>query len=173
MATRTNDTVEKLIALCQLDIDAIHAYEQALPHLDDAAARRALESFKGDHARHVADLSRVITALGGTPPDLTKDFKGFLIQGMTAVQSVVGTKGALLAMKTNEHLTNKAYAGAMSATLPPEAAQVVQRNYDDEKRHLAYIERALEGDTARDDVVENVVPRGAGFTSGIQPGVPM
>lgn len=65
--------------------------------------------------------------LQGTPPDLTADFKGFFIKGFTALRSMIGAKGALQAMETNERLTTSTYEKASGlgwpATLPQSSAQ--------------------------------------------------
>ena len=72
--------------LIQLDIDAIRAYQEAIDSSQDATVRGKLESFKGDHERHIADLSAVVEQLGGTPAQ-TRDLVGSLIEWFTAVRS--------------------------------------------------------------------------------------
>jgi len=139
-----NTVVNDLISLVQLDIDAIHAYEQAIERVTVDSVRTQLNVFKADHHRHVTDLSTEIRKLGGTPPTFSKDFKGYLIQGFTALRSVTGTEGALKAMETNEKLTNSTYEKAVTWNIPVEVRQIVQRNLEDERRHLSYIRQAIE-----------------------------
>ncbi|MCM2322285.1 MAG: ferritin-like domain-containing protein [Oligoflexia bacterium] len=127
--------IGQLNSLIQLDVDAIHAYDQAIEKIDVEPIRDELEGFKKDHHRHVEELTNAVRRMGGEPVKYERD--------LTALRSVTGTEGALRAMKSNEKLTNKTYRRALGWILPPEVYDVVRRNRDDEVRHLAYIERAL------------------------------
>ena len=139
-----NQTViKKLSSLVHLDIDAIHAYDQAIQKIDVMEVRSQLDQFKADHQRHVDDLSAVIRRLGGEPPTFSPDFKGYLIQGFTALRSVTGTEGALKAMDTNEKLTNRNYESALSWDLASDVMDIIRRNREDERRHLAYVEEQI------------------------------
>ncbi|QKT03136.1 ferritin-like domain-containing protein [Ectothiorhodospiraceae bacterium 2226] len=148
------DVAERLVALAQLDIDAVHAYGQALEHVGDPDIHARLSEFRADHERHIESLTDLIRGLGERPPSLSRDFKGFFIEGFTALRSLSGTEGALEAMKTNESLTNHRYNDALAIPLPAEVRAVVQRNLADEERHLAYIEQAL-----RERAWERAAPR--------------
>ncbi len=141
----SGDMVKNLNSLIQLDIDAVHAYGQAMKNVDDPVIKGRLTDFQGDHQRHITDLSSVVRKMGGTPPNFSPDFKGFLIQGFTAIRSATGTVGALKAMEMNEKLTNRTYSNALGWSLTPEAKLVVERNYSDEKRHLEYVQNNLKG----------------------------
>lgn len=139
--------------LIQLDIDAVHAYGQAIDSIDDATLRARMQEFQSDHERHVRELSQCVREHGGTPIEHKRDLKGFLIEGMTAIRSATGTKGAFKAMKTNELLTNRSYDKALAEDLPPRVRDLVMRNRDDERRHLQFIESYLGSktqDTVRD-----------------------
>lgn len=139
--------------LIQLDIDAVHAYGQAIESVEDVVIRGRLLEFQNDHERHIRELGQVVREQGGTPIEHKRDLKGFLIEGMTAIRSATGTRGALKAMKSNEMLTNRKYDKALEEDLPPRVRDLVLRNRDDERRHLQYIESCLAGrsaDTMRD-----------------------
>ncbi|MGE4232376.1 MAG: DUF2383 domain-containing protein [Bacteriovoracia bacterium] len=137
------ELIKKLNSLIQLDVDAIHAYDQAIDKIDIPSIRDKLSEFKTDHERHVTDLSRCVKDLDGKPIEFSRDFKGFVIEGMTALRGFLGTEGALKAMKTNENLTNSTYEKALSWDLPEDARSLIEQNFDDEKRHLKYIEDCL------------------------------
>jgi uncharacterized protein (TIGR02284 family) len=137
------EMAQKLGSLVQLDIDAIHAYKEAIEEIDVSEIRQQLSSFQSDHSRHVQELSDLIRHLGETPPEFSRDFKGFLIQGFTALRSISGTEGALKAMRSNEKLTNSTYDQARSWKLEPTARELVEKNYRDEQRHLQYIEETI------------------------------
>lgn len=144
MAVDNKVLCDHLISLAQLDIDAVHAYSQAIDRIDVQDIKDQLSRFRQDHERHVRDLSPVINRLGGMAPEFKPDFKGFLIQGMTTLRSVTGTEGALKAMKMNEQLTNKTYDTALGWELPADVRSIVEKNRDDERRHLAYITECIE-----------------------------
>lgn len=143
MALDTGTVIKRLKKLMQLDVDAVRAYEQALKHIDDPKIHAAIDSFKDDHQRHIGDLAGAISSLGAQPPSLKPDVKGVFLEGFTALRSATGQEGALKAMKGNEKLTNRSYAEALKDPLPADVEALVRRNYEDEQRHLAYIERVL------------------------------
>jgi uncharacterized protein (TIGR02284 family) len=138
----TEKLIDRLNDLIQLDVDAVHAYDEAISACEIPFVKQQLTDFRGDHERHVDDLSAEVSRLGGEPK-IKRDVKGFLIKGFTAVLSH-GDHSALLAMRGNEELTNKTYESAANETLPPPILAIVQRNWADEKRHLAWIKDAID-----------------------------
>lgn len=139
------DVIDHLQALIKLDIDAIHAYDQAIKRIEQPLFRDRLVTFQEDHRRHVDDLSAKMRELGETPPAFTPDFKGFFLEGFTALRSMTGTKGALEAMETNERLTTSRYEKASSLDFPSDIAILIKQNYADEQRHLSFIREAIAG----------------------------
>lgn len=137
------EIADKLKSICQLDIDAIHAYAQSLEHIEESDIKKTIAKFQSDHARHVKELSDMIRSYGDQPPEFSKDFKGFLLQAFAAVRSVSGTEGSLKALRGGEKMTNQAYADAVSQGFPPMVLVLLKRNYDDEQRHLSYIDQCL------------------------------
>ena len=140
----TKDIIEKLGDLCRLDHDAVRAYDRAIAKIDVAAIRSQLERWKGDHERHMVAINDVIERLGGLAVYPTQDVKGVLMESMTLLRAATGTKGALKAMRTNEHLTGRAYQRVLDCDLPAFVRAVVQNNRADEELHLLYLERAIE-----------------------------
>lgn len=140
----TKDILKHLEKLCRVDIDAVGSYEQAIQNVDDHTIRQKLEEFKGDHERHYHELSDHMKKHGGEPPEYKPDFKGFMLQGFTAIRAATGTEGALKAMESNENTTNKHYSEAIEHDWPDDIMQVIQKNWQDEQRHLDYIERTLQ-----------------------------
>jgi hypothetical protein len=102
-----------------------------------------LTGFREDHLRHIQDLSVAIRKAGGVPPG-GPDLPGLGIEAFTATLSLTGTGGALMAMQGNEIVTNDAYANALSRRLPDDIRSMVERNAEDEERHLASIRGQLE-----------------------------
>lgn len=138
------DHVDKIKSLIKLDIDAAAAYEEALEHIETPSIHKTMNMYRDDHQRHVDVLSRLLRDAGEVPPERTKDIKGFFIEGFTSLRSVTGEDGALKAMLSNEKITNRKYQDAYDNwDLEPEALAIVSDNYEDERRHLSYIEDVL------------------------------
>jgi rubrerythrin len=135
--------LNELKSLTHLDIDAVHAYTAAIDRIDLADVKEKLTQFRGDHERHISDLSALILLMGEEAPKRTLDFKGFLIEGFTAIRSMIGNESAIRAMKGNEELTNRTYGRALDLELPENVRVVVKRGFDDETRHLEYINQSI------------------------------
>lgn len=169
------NVIDELVGLAQLDFDAIHAYELAIERIDPqhADVRIELESYREDHQRHVVELNAVIALLGGEPPELGRDLKGVLIDGLTKLRAATGTVGALKAMRMNEKLTNRSYQKALDMDMPPVARDLVELNFEDERRHLSGIQAMLmrlhdlDVDADVDDDADE------GIDTGVTPGVRM
>jgi uncharacterized protein (TIGR02284 family) len=142
---QNGEIVTRLNHLIQVDIDAINAYSQAILALEPGPVRDQLSAFRGDHERHVVDLSRIVREHGGSPRE-RRDLMGFMVEGFTAASSALGATAALTAMRSNEELTSRTYERAMTLDFPADAKAVVARNYDDELRHREYISRQLRGE---------------------------
>ncbi len=134
----TSKLVEKLNDLIKLDVDAIHVYDQSIAACSIDELKRGLTDFRAEHDRHVRELSDCVRQLGGQP-DVRRDWKGFVIGGFTAIVSQ-GDHSSLVAMQTNEELTNSYYRRALELEgLPPDVRSLLEKNFADEQRHLAWI----------------------------------
>ena len=134
---------DQLNSLIKLDVDAMHAYLQAIQHIDYTPVREKLGQFLEDHERHAVKLAELVRDMGEESTEFSRDFKGFFLEGITSLMSVTGIKMALEAMRMNEKLTNRTYKEALDGDLPPNVRMVVGDNYGDERRHLEYIEQVL------------------------------
>ena len=143
--------LKDLCSLAQLDIDAVFAYSAAIEKVDVEAVKVTLERFKKHHERHISELSLIIARLGGTPPSLSLDFKGYLIEGLTRIRSTSGTSGALKAIHGNELLTNSIYEKALSWDLPIDILELIRKNKKDEEIHLGFIDAAVENQVWKSD----------------------
>jgi rubrerythrin len=135
--------VAKLRSLAQLDADAVGAYDAAIARVNEPLVRERLNDFRVDHVRHVQDLNALIQQFGGEPVELKPDLKGTAMKGLTAVTSMMGTEAALVAMLGNEEFTNRAYALALQFDWSPEVRSLIQKNREDEYRHLTWIRDAV------------------------------
>jgi rubrerythrin len=136
-------SISSLQSLLHLDMDAIKAYDQAIKACEHENVASQLRQFRGDHERHVRDLSEELRKLG-EQPDVRTDVKGFFIEKFTAITSI-GTRSALMSMMGNEGLTNARYKAASELQdLPDSTKAVIRANYADEQRHLQWIRTALD-----------------------------
>lgn len=143
MTANSSQLIKHLNALIALDFDAIEAYEAAIARLHAAADKAQLAQFLVDHRRHVADLAPLVQECGGTPP-AKADFKRILTEGKVVLAGLGSDQAVLRAMKSNEETTTKTYRKATEdAGLPLEVRTVVERNFSDEQRHLAWLEQRL------------------------------
>ncbi len=140
----SKDMVEQISDLVKLDWDAAECYDRAMEKMETPDVHQNIHSFADDHRRHVDRLSEYLESIGETAPEKSKDIKGYLMEGFAAIRSSTGEIGALKALHTSEKMTNKAYREAVeNENLGDEAMRIVMDNYDDEKRHIAYIEEVL------------------------------
>lgn len=137
-----NRIIDRLNELIALDHDAVGAYEAAIERIDVEFLRSRLREFQDDHRRHIQELSGVVTGLGGKPRE-KPDVKGFALKGFTAITSMMGNEAALKAMQGNEKLTNRTYEQALKESWPEDVRGIIERNFRDEQRHLAFIEESL------------------------------
>jgi len=140
----THDIVKELRSLCQLDIDAVHAYNECLRHIDVSEVKKTIERFRADHERHIKDLSAIIHSYKEKAPEFSPDLKGYMLDVFSKLRSLSGTEGALKSLKSGENLTNKRYAKALDLAFPDNIRGVIERNYRDEQRHLTYVEECIE-----------------------------
>ncbi len=134
-------TIKVINGQIEIDLDAIAAYEEAISACDSQDIKAELALFRGDHERHVRNLSEMVRLLGGEPAAKT-DLKGMFIQGFTKLTSR-GDRSALMAMRGNEELTNRSYRAALENNVPEEVRALFERNLADEQRHLAWIKDAI------------------------------
>ena len=135
--------VAKLRSLAQLDADAVGAYDAAIARVHEPLVRERLNDFRVDHVRHVQDLNAFIQRLGGESVELKPDLKGTAMRSLTAVTSLMGTEAALVAMLGNEEFTNRAYQLALQFDWGPDIRGLIQKNREDEHRHLTWIRDAV------------------------------
>ncbi len=139
----SQDVKRVLNDLILLDHDAIDAYDQAIQRLNDGEAKNALTQFRGDHVRHVEELSRILK-MGGIEPPGEGDWMSILTQGKVVLGSLMGDEMILQAMLSNEQTTNQKYEEALRTRgLAEDARRIVVANLQDERRHRSWLEARL------------------------------
>jgi rubrerythrin len=132
----TETTLPGLVEnLLLLEHDAIAAYEQTIARLENQGYKQKIAEFKGDHDRHVQELTRLATTVGAKAYR-EGDAKQMLTTGKVALASIMGDSATLAAMRSNEEDTVTAYERASRhAEATPEARAFFERAHADEVRH--------------------------------------
>jgi hypothetical protein len=138
-----NNLIKELKELVQVDIDTVHTYNLVLDEISDEIVRSRLTAFRDSHINHIADISEEILSLGGEPPKLTKDFKGYVIEAFAFLRKAVGMKSALKALKTAENITCRYYGRMVSEETPSTLKDRLRKQFSDKKNHLEYINNNL------------------------------
>jgi rubrerythrin len=134
---------DALISLLELDYDAIEAYNMAIARLESAEFESQLLKFKADHERHVKELGQLL-ATRKLPIPTGPDAKQWLTKGKVALANILGDKALLMAMRSNEVDTNVAYERVCDhSEIWPDAVEIVERGWEDEKRHKAWFEQII------------------------------
>ena len=139
----TNTLIKELKELVQVDIDTVHTYDRVLDEISDEIIRSRLTAFRDSHINHLADISEEILSLGGEPPKLTKDFKGYVIEAFAVLRTAVGMKSALKALKTAENIACRYYGEIVSKETPSALKDRLRKQFSDKKIHLEYINNNL------------------------------
>jgi rubrerythrin len=129
-----------LAALAQMDFEAAVAYAVAADSIPDREVSKQLLEFRADHLRHVEDLDRLASDMGG---ELTEriDASDSMIANLAVAAAALGESSAMFAMISNEKLTNSTYESILRLDWDEEVREVLTRNFQDEQRHLRWLEK--------------------------------
>ena len=131
--------------LLQLDHDAVQAYSLAIEGIQQQEHKQTLTRFRGDHERHIRDLTELIEAHGGTPIQLSHLPSGVFKLAVQAAGNAGSDREVLLAFKSNERQVRDKYARLAEENNSPDVAEVLHRNAADEEKHYTWVSRVLEG----------------------------
>jgi hypothetical protein len=67
------------------------------------------------------------------------------MEGFTPIHSMVGVEGLLQALENDITIINEHYSKALLKELPSDLRSRLAEIYEDEQRHMQYIEQALAG----------------------------
>lgn len=135
--------VDALFELCELDYDAVEAYQAAIDRLNDDDYKSRLSEFMTDHQRHIREISEVLRKHNVDAPKGPSS-KKLLTQGKVILANLFGDEFILRAMLSNEIDTNTAYERLNSRKDEWEDAKMIlSRGLDDEKKHKAWLENVL------------------------------
>lgn len=143
------ETVARLTILAQLEVDAMLAYDTALGNVSEGRVRALLLGWRAEHEGRLAAIAALIRNHGGTPPEYSRDFSGYLIPGMTEVQPGVVLRTTLVALLRNEWLSHATYEEAAGHAWPRRAFEVLRAH------RLAALRIVEEMEVAFDRYVRN------------------
>ena len=136
--------VAEMNDLLQLDHDAVQAYTLAINALKAPHYRETLVRFRGDHERHIQELTRLIEGHGGIPIQLSHLPTGVFKLAVQAAGNAGGDREVLLAYKANERQARDKYGRMADGPNPPDVAEVLHRAAADEERHYEWVSKVLE-----------------------------
>jgi bacterioferritin (cytochrome b1) len=135
------DFSEALKELLELDYSAVDAYEAAIERLENPGYQQKLEEFKGDHERHIQEISSLLSKNHQDVPEKGSLGKQLLATGKVVLANMMGDNTILQAMKSNEIDTNTAYERMRDHKNKwPEAEDIISRGLNDEKKHKEWLE---------------------------------
>src|SRR5919202_5819596 len=124
--------VAQLTDLLQLDHDAVQAYTIAISRVRNTSFKQTLTTYRGDHERHIRELTELVRRHGGAPIELPHLPSGAFKLAVQAVGVLGGDRAILLAFKANERQVRDKYARAAERELPEDVVLVVNRAAHDE-----------------------------------------
>ena len=161
-ATLDPATIAELNDLLQLDHDAVQSYALAMRELKANAYRETIRRYRGDHERHIEELTGLIRKYGGQPIDIPHPsaVDKLALQAAGAVGG--GDTHVLVAFRNNERQARDKYARAADAAAawPADVQTVVRTAASDERRHYDWVDMTLQSRGVTDDSALGVAARG-------------
>jgi len=131
--------LDALAALAQMDLEAALAYEAAAAIVENEDLRNAINQFAEDHQRHVRDLSELIEQRRGETASQPEEALNSVFTNLVSALAMMGDQEALRGLLGNEQFTNMTYMTAMDVVSDDQALKVIERNFQDEQRHLKFL----------------------------------
>ncbi len=136
--------IQELKDLVCLDYAAVEAYHAALSKLKNDKYKNTLEGFKNNHELHIRNISQFLREKGYHCPT-GPGMKLLLSQGKVILATFAGDVAILKALRSNEFVTNDAYENINTYNeVPNNLKKILLEGYEDEKKHLFWIEDELE-----------------------------
>jgi rubrerythrin len=124
------------VAIARLDLEAAAAYEVIAESADDPKLKKMLTSFAKDHRRHVEDIQAFAEANDFVVEIPLPDGRQSSFVALAVAVGGLDEDAALETLIGNEHLTNRTYETALWLITDEEALAIVEKNREDERRHI-------------------------------------
>jgi rubrerythrin len=148
MADTTMPTGPELIAelndLLALDHDAVQAYSLAVGAIGTAEYRDTLAGFRGDHQRHIDQLTQLIRNHGGVPVELPHLPTGAFKLAMQALGTLGDDRAVLMTFKANEAQVRDKYRRHADRPHDPGVSAILRAAAADEERHYQWADEVLQ-----------------------------
>jgi rubrerythrin len=149
MSDSTMPTGAELIAelndLLALDHDAVQAYSLAIGAISHAEYRDTLAGFRGDHQRHIDQLTQLIRNHGGMPVELPHLPTGAFKLAVQALGTLGHDRAVLMTFKANEAQVRDKYRRHAARPHDPGVSAILRAAAADEERHYQWVDQALHG----------------------------
>lgn len=139
----SGDLIQELSRLLQLEVDEIAACRSAVLALAPGPRRDELALHTAEHQRHALAILELFLRLRRPPPDVESDVRGVVIGALAPPRPRLGEAEVLEAVRGNELLAGSIYSKALLRPLPDAIRAVLEAAREDERRHLAWVQRAL------------------------------
>jgi uncharacterized protein (TIGR02284 family) len=134
---KPSEVVKKLQELTQYEIDGSFLLSQCIDNLKSQDLKTKLLPMKNDCETMISDLAAFVTKYGGTVPEYSKDFKGYFMNGYTAVRGAITDKGTLNALHTNLDFILKAFKKAANKNeFPSDVNDALKKMIEKKERSL-------------------------------------
>ena len=131
--------------LLALDHDAVQAYSIAIGRIGNAEYRETLAGFRGDHQRHITQLTGLIQDRGGLPVQMPHLPTGHFKLAVQALGAAGDDRALLMAFKANERQVRDKYRRHADDPHEPAVSTILRAAARDEEAHYAWVEGVLEG----------------------------
>ena len=138
------ELIAELNDLLALDHDAVQAYSLAIGAISNAEYRDTLAGFRGDHQRHVEQLTQLIQNHGGVPVQLPHLPTGAFKLAVQALGTLGDDRAVLLAFKANEAQVRDKYRRHAARPHGTAVSVILRAAAADEERHYDWVKGALE-----------------------------
>ncbi len=147
MADNTMPTGAELIAelndLLALDHDAVQAYSLAIGAISRAEYRDILAGFRGDHQRHIDQLTQLIRNQGGMPVEMPHLPTGAFKLAVQALGTLGDDRAVLMTFKANEAQVRDKYRRHAQRPHDPGVSAILHAAAADEERHYTWADETL------------------------------
>lgn len=130
----TNETVEALNSLIEINNDRIEGYQRASDETTEIEMKRFFADLSATSRKCKAELSNEVVKLGGTPTDATRTSGKFFRMWMDIKATLTGkdTKAILNSCEFGEDAAVEAYKEVLDspADLPTSLVKLVENQYE-------------------------------------------
>lgn len=131
--------IEHLARLLHVEVHMVSAYDGATTRMAEEDRVGALESLRGDHERHVLDITELLREMGEPSPEPSPDVEGLFATGMAALKHADSDDDVIQAVRINEQVVAGEYVQAREWGVGLQVHELLARNDADEQRHLAAV----------------------------------